>query len=486
MSADLERARARVRESGGIELLERLEHLDRLRTAPARAHAAVAPVERGDGFDFDVTFAGGGLSLVLATSLARQGLRVGVFDRARVGAAHREWNASRAELEALVEARIVTASQLEELIVARYDDGFCRWHGGGTYPVRRVLDHAVDAGKLLELAREAALQSGAKLFDHCEVEGYSGGAHGARLRARTREGAPLTVTTRAIVEARGASRPGHVADLLCPTVGGVLEGLEEGEGALCIDPHRGEILVTTEDVEEGRQHIWEGFPAHAGQTTVYLFYYAPAGELAPNPLLSLYDRFFRTLPRYKRGTAKLVRPTFGIIPGWSRMGPSPRASEPRIALVGDAAARHSPLTFCGFGAMLRSIGPATRALVDAMDRKGPFRLDDVVHDTALHGGTGALAMMMARPDPDRPRELNRLLDVAFGTLHAMGDEAYGALLRDELPAREFAEFLLTTSARHPRVYRDVVRTLGLRTVLGWTNRVFGAAVSERSSGPLRA
>lgn len=45
--------------------------------------------------------AGGGLSLLLAPALARRGLKVAVLDRGRIGAVHREWNASRSELVGL-------------------------------------------------------------------------------------------------------------------------------------------------------------------------------------------------------------------------------------------------------------------------------------------------------------------------------------------------------------------------------------------------
>ena len=50
---------------------------------------------------YDVVVAGGGLGLVAGVALARRGLRVLVFDRDRVGAAHREWNISERELGAL-------------------------------------------------------------------------------------------------------------------------------------------------------------------------------------------------------------------------------------------------------------------------------------------------------------------------------------------------------------------------------------------------
>ena len=57
---------------------------------------------------FDVIIAGGGLGLVAGVALAARGLRVMVFDRDRVGAAHREWNISERELEFLGKAVLFT------------------------------------------------------------------------------------------------------------------------------------------------------------------------------------------------------------------------------------------------------------------------------------------------------------------------------------------------------------------------------------------
>ena len=62
----------------------------------------------------------------------------------------------------------------------------------------------------------------------------------------------------------GASSPHAAFDLVCPTVGGVLGDLANGDGPLDVDPRVGEILVTTEGIEEDRQHIWEGFPGPGG------------------------------------------------------------------------------------------------------------------------------------------------------------------------------------------------------------------------------
>ncbi len=162
-----------------------------------------------------------------------------------------------------------------------------------------------------------------------------------------------------------------------------MSGLDEGEGLLEVDPRVGEILVTVDAIDPvTRRQL--GFPGRDGQLTTYVFYYARAEERVF--LVDLYERFFDTLCTYKRGDGKLVRPTFGFIPGWSRLSPMPSAPS-RVALVGDAAARHSPLTYCGFGATLRSFEGAAWVIADAVEQDRD-RVDLADHE-AIHSLTGA-------------------------------------------------------------------------------------------------
>ncbi len=479
--AALTRARALVREAGGPDLLERLDHLDARRHAPrGMSDPPLARPGAGTHPDADVVLAGGGLWSLLAPMLAERGLRVVVLDRARAAQAHREWNASAPELRALVRDGLADQATLERLIAARYDHGVCRFAEGGSYPVRGVLDHAVDAGALLAHGRALAEARGVKFLDGHAVVDHAAGPDAVRVRA-SHGGGSHDLVARLLVDARGASSPYATADLVCPTVGGVVRGLARGDGQDEVDPRVGEILVTIDGVEDGRQEVWEGFPGRPGETTVYLFHYARAEE--PVALASLYARFFEKLPRYKRGAAELVRPTFGFIPGWSRLSPAPRAPDPRILLVGDAAARHSPLTYCGFGATLRSLGRAADAITHAVD--GALALEGVVDDAPVHAGTGALAHVIAS-GVGRGNEVNRLLDAAFATLHGMGDDVYGRLLRDELPLDEFITFLRRTATRHPAAWRHVIAGLGPWTATRWAGGVAWSALRSRSTRARRA
>lgn len=474
-----DRARARVRDAGGDELLERLDHLDRVRQTGAVREprlSAPRPPTEPSRVDFDVVLAGGGLWLLLAPLLAARGLRVAVLDRSRVGASHREWNASGPELDALVRAGLTSREELDRMVIARYRHGVCRFASGGTYPVVGVLDHAVSAGALLAHARELAVSRGVALLDGHELTAHAAGPAGVSMYV-TSGGGRIEITARVLVDARGAASPYARTDLVCPTVGGVVAGLVEGSAPDEILPDVGEILATTEGIDQGRQHVWEAFPGSPGEVTVYLFRYARVGE--EGSLSELYARFFEMLPRYKRGAARLVRPTFGYIPGWSRLTPAPSSPDARVLLVGDAAARQSPLTFCGFGATLRSLALAADAVARAVDG-GLSGSGCVVDDAPSHALTGALARVMASRG-FQGNALNELLDAAFQTLHAMDHDAYARLLRDEIAPREIVTFLRRTAARHPRVWGTAVRALGAVNAGRWSAAVARAMLPTWSA-----
>ncbi len=475
----------RVRDAGGVELAERLAALDGLASSPRpSAPARPAAPERSARLDYDVVLAGGGLSLLCAPLLAARGLSVAVFDRGQIGAVHREWNASLDELSTLWETGLLPEATVRSLIVNQYRRGECRWHGGGVYPVTGALDCAVHAGTLLSCVRERALEAGVRLFDYHAVTSETGGPSAVRFSGTDARGARFEATAGIFLDARGAASPWARGDLTCPTVGGVMTGLEEGQDDPSrVDPGIGEILVTAEGVTEGRQHIWEVFPGRPGEVAVYLFAYEPAAARRPGDLTRLYARFFERLPEFKRGGARLLRPTFGHISGWSRRGRGPRSDHPRIMLVGDAAARHSPLTFCGFGKMLRSFGPIADAVARSRESDrppGPLHPDEPVH--AL---TGALAWLMANPstEPGRSGELNRLLDVAFFELHALGPGPYRDLLRDRMSPREFLRFVRATARRQPFVYREILRTLGPLGASAWATRAAGRALFDSAARP---
>lgn len=451
------------------------------------------------GPQYDVILAGGGLSLLYGAALAQRGVKVAIFDRRRIGCGHREWNISLPELHPLSESGLFTPAEVARLIRVHYRHGICRFAGGGNHAVRGVLDCVVDAEALLVALRQRAEQAGATLLDHHELAAYRTGPAGVTVVLRAvgpdgapRPGAERELSGRVLLDGMGAHSPHARFDLCCPTVGGVLGGLLQGSAPDQFDPEVGEILVTTEGLVDGRQHIWEGFPSDRdGHMTVYLFYYCEPAALPEDPLLSLYERFFETLPAYKRGPAQLVRPTYGYIPAYSRLRPMPVAPRDRVLLVGDAASRHSPLTFCGFGSMVRSFWPMVQGLCQllARDRLARRDLSGIWPDDRALRVMGALTLMMSpreggpwlKGDPDG---LNRLLDAAFAEVAEMGESIYAAFLQDRISFADFVRFTTGTARRQPDIYRKVWQQLRPGEIAAWMARMMELRLHAASAEPV--
>lgn len=467
----------------GPEVLEHVQHLERAFLQKrdftrASSHGSLAKV------DVDVLQVGAGPAVIHAIHLAQRGLKVAVADRRRLGCAHREWNISEAELQPLVARHILTPEQLSGAVVAAYREGIVHWHGGTRYAVKNVLDRALDAHALMAHLRTRALETGVGLLEEHQWRGITTHRNGVVAHFQTAHG-PLDVSARLILDATGSSSPFADFDLACPTVGGVFRGLTEGDAPNEVDHGVGEILVSTEGMEEGRQHIWEGFPARGGEYTVYLFHYAQPQDLGPRPLTELYERFMRTRASYKRGDAQFLRPTYGIIPGHTRLGPAQLAPEDRILKVGDAAARQSPLTFCGFGSLVRSFGPTVDALVPLLeeDRLSRAHLARTWSDPPQLPLMGLLPLMMM----DRggfgadPAGINRLLDVAFGALAGLGPETFGRFVRDQADAQEVLQFMLAVGRRYPAVFRDAAVNLKPSETLKWAGLMGRAWLNHRGN-----
>jgi len=449
-----------------VEALE-LRWAARREPVPAQLRAP----DLGTALDCDVLLAGGGLSLLYAVVLAERGFRVAVADPRGVGRGHREWNASLSELRALEPA--LGTCELDDLVVARYQRGIIRWHGKPTRTVTGVLDVAVDAQGLLDKLRARALGLGVKLVDDAGVGAVASGDHGVVAQV-----GKVELTARLLLDGRGAASPHARWDLVCPTVGGVLTGLAQGSAEDEVDPGTGEILVTVEGAHDGLQPIWEGFPGRPGEFTAYLFEYTEPSRLGPRPLTELFQRFFATLPRYKRGEAQLLRPAFGFIPAYTRLRPRPTAPADRVLLVGDAAGRHSPLTFCGFGCALRSYGPVSARLAELLeqDQLGRSALATAWRrESGSLSIQGALALMMIERGGLRtaedPQAINALLDAAFGALEAQGDEAFRSFLQDRATPGQVWRMLRDTARALPQVYGLALRNLSSRELLAFGYRL---------------
>jgi lycopene cyclase CruA len=228
---------------------------------------------------YDIVIAGGGLGLVAGVALARRGLRVMVFDRDRVGAAHREWNISARELGALERWGIFSHGEISRAKATHYKRGIISFDSEGTgipacpLTTTGVLDVSLDAQALLDLARERFLDAGGTILEQRSFKRLHSAARGPVASVFELAGPSGTEFYRArlAIDTMGAVSPiamslndGLPFDGVCPTVGTIMTGVN-------FDREKGDVLVSVAPVQGDRQYIWEAFPGKNGETTVYLF-----------------------------------------------------------------------------------------------------------------------------------------------------------------------------------------------------------------------
>ena len=282
-------------------------------TCTTEAHAALRRSARWTG---DLVYAGAGLGLLHAVEMARRGYRVLVFDRGVVGCAHREWNITRAELQALVDGGGWTWAELDSVIMNEYHDGLVRFfrdNDAVTLHLPEVLNVALDAGALLSLARRKLEALGVTIWDeHALLRvSVSDAERAVVTELQQPDGSTTSCVSRLVIDGMGTTSPlslqrfaGKPYSGVCPTVGTVASGFRTGAAPELHDRSVGDILLTVADGQRTQQYMWEGFPGRDDELTVYLFYYDTLhpGKTRTRPtptLLELFEDYFTLLATYK-------------------------------------------------------------------------------------------------------------------------------------------------------------------------------------------
>ena len=469
----------------GRESLAHVQSLDRRWASLIRGENLPADVHYSDPppteAEFDVIVAGGSLGLLTALSLARRGWRVMVFDQRVAGSAHREWNISQEEAQALVRGGLFTLADLNRVAMRHYRSGLVRFAGGqaATHELwlDDVLDVAIDAGALLRLARTKLEALGVVLLDHREFRSVwlarSGPARSV-VEVSTPDGKLERYGARLLVNALGATSPLSLAlaatpfSGVCPTVGTVARGYASS-GARGVDLDLGEILVTTAhaDDEGRRQLMWEGFPGRDDELTVYLFYYDVVDPQRPQSLLGLFEVYFARLAEYKAPGPDFehLRPVYGFIP--SRHGVDPMVNARGVLAVGDASAHQSPLTFCGFGSFVRNL-ERVASLADYALRHDRLEAHDLAHISARQTNVSLMWVFARFMSPWRGgSEVNDIMNRFLGVLASLGEDVARRFFQDRTTWRDYTLMLLRFAAVFPTVLVWALDVLGWAGIGQW-------------------
>ena len=468
------------------------------------------PAGREAEAEFDAVYAGGAAALLHAAALAcGHTRRVLVIGGARAeGEAGGVWNLAEDELKELESAAVFTREEVEGAVLNRYRGGFVKFHDAasrvkaGTLWVTGAMDVAVDgerltalaAGRLTRLASKgSAVERGLRFVRAyveparvtVEVEGM-GGAH--RFFA-----------ARLFVDASGAESPvarqlnggRAAATRVRPSVGTVAHGFVRGERSDEADFRAGEILVSTEDASAHRQLLWEGFagaPAR-GDYATRLFFHDTTDSPADKSLLTLFERYFQSLPTYKRRGAgwRVERPIFGYAhaprEGWRTRR---RVACERVMLLGDAGVGAGAFAPGARGACA-GVGELRRLARETDAALSSGTLDASALTEVCGGGAVRVAAALGLAEFMRPaakcapHAVNETLNALAAALGELDEGERREVFRGRMTTGALRRLLARTARLYPRIFARVREHFGARGTLCWLAGLAEAAWKEKGS-----
>ena len=410
--------------------------------------------------DWDVIICGGTLGILIGCALAVTGLRVALLERGILRGREQEWNISRQELEVFVELNLLSEEELQTAIATKYNPARVGFQGGVEVWVENVLNIGVDPVYLLATLKSKFLAAGGKLLENTPFTEAVVHPDGVMVNQ---------FTAKLLLDAMGhfspisrQARQGKKPDALCLVVGSCAQGFTENNS--------GDLLLSFTSLQNQCQYFWEAFPARDGRTT-YLFTYMDAHPQRLS-LEALFEEYLRLLPEYQ-GVAlnnlKFQRALFGFFPTY-RQSPL-KTPWNRILPVGDSSGNQSPLSFGGFGAMVRHLKRLT------------FGIDEALQTNQLSAKALALlqpyqpsltvtwlfqkAMSVGVNQHVAPDQINQLLSAVFQEMQQLGTPVLKPFLQDIVQFSALTQTLLKTGLSHPALVAKIIPQVGLVSLLDW-------------------
>lgn len=414
---------------------------------------------------YDVAICGGTLGILLGAALANKGWRVVLLERGALRGRDQEWNISRRELAAFVRLGLLSEAELDGAIASQYNPARITFNGGKELWVTDVLNIGVDPKYLLETLKQKFLASGGTLLEHTPFQSAAIHPNGVNIQIKESE----DITARLLIDAMGhfspmvqQARGSQKPDAVCMVVGTCANGYNNNT--------TGDLIASFTPIKNQCQYFWEAFPARDGRTT-YMFTYLDADPSRPS-LESFFEDYLTLLPDYQNVPLEqldFVRALFGFFPCYKD---SPLQYKwNRTLAVGDSSGSQSPLSFGGFGAMVRHLERLTQGIHEALDadllnskalaRLQPYQPNLSV--TWLFQKSMSVGVNQKLP----PNKINDVLSTIFADMEALGDEVLKPFLQDVVQFPALAKTMLRTSTRHPALVASILPQVGIGSVASW-------------------
>lgn len=420
--------------------------------------------------DTDIIICGGTLGILLGAALQHFGWQVTLIERGILKGRKQEWNISRNELTTFIELNLLTPEELEQAIATEYNPARVGFGGGKDIWVKDVLNIGVDPVYLLDQLKQKFLVAGGKLLENTAFESATVHPDGVTITAGGE-----TITTRLLVDAMGhfspivkQARRGTKPDAVCIVVGSCAKGFTQND--------TGDLIYSFTPIINNCQYFWEAFPAKDGRTT-YMFSYLDANPERPS-LEYFMEEYLRLLPEYQKVDLEQLefeRFLFGFFPAYKN---SPiKLPFDRILPVGDSAGGQSPVSFGGFGAMVRHLKRLTNGIDEALKAETLHQNDLAllqpyqpnISVTWLFQQT----MSVEVGKKVNHEQINNLMGGVFQVMERLGDPVLKPFLQDVI---QFIPLAKTLPLVNPKLVFPLLPQIGISSLINWSIHYFNLAL----------
>ncbi|NJO52765.1 MAG: FAD-binding oxidoreductase, partial [Leptolyngbyaceae cyanobacterium RM2_2_4] len=190
-------------------------------------------------------------------------------------------------------------------------------------------------------------------------------------------------------------------------------------------------------------------------------------------LEDLFEDYLHLLPEYQNIDLEQLtfqRALFGFFPCY-RQSPLKPVGD-RILPIGDSSGSQSPLSFGGFGAMIRHLKRLTEGIdhalqADLLDRAALSLLQPYQPSLSVTW-LFQRAMSVGVNQKIDPNQINILLSAVFEQMEQLGDRVLKPFLQDVVQFPALSQTMLRTALFHPDVVLRVIPHVGLPALLDWT------------------
>lgn len=446
--------------------LERLRQADKfwstLRQGKIDTPKVVANSQESIGeIDTDIVICGGTLGILLGAALQQLGWRVCLIERGILKGREQEWNISRDELAVLVDLKLLTEEELEQAISTKYNPARVSFTEKQEVWVDDVLNIGIDPVYLLEKLKQKFLSSKGELLEKTAFTTAVVHPDGVVIETENK-----TIKARLLIDAMGhfspiikQARQGTKPEAVCVVVGSCAQGFP--------DNNTGDLIYSFTPIINHCQYFWEAFPARDGRTT-YMFSYLDADSARPS-LEYFMEEYLRLLPEYQGISLDKLdfkRFLYGFFPAYKN---SPiKLKSDRILPVGDSAGGQSPVSFGGFGSMIRhlkrlTVGIDEALTVDKLKSKDLILLQPYQPNISVTWLFQQTMSVKVNKNVN-PDQINNLMNGVFAVMDRLGDKVLKPFLQDVI---QFVPLAKTLPLVNLKLVLPLLPQIGIISLVNW-------------------